>query len=58
MKYYWLPQSDFRDGSNPEIERVKADFRFTPESGPKSDIAPCPKSATSRHAPKLGIISK
>src|SRR6478736_3242095 len=29
---------------------LRADvFRFTPESGLKSDIAPCPKSANRRH---------
>jgi hypothetical protein len=26
-----------------------ADFCFAPESGLKSDIAPCPKSANKRH---------
>jgi hypothetical protein len=30
-----------------EVELAGADFRFTPESGLKSDIAPCPKSANS-----------
>ena len=34
-------------GSNSEVKLADADFRFTPESGLKSDIGPCPKSATS-----------
>ena len=32
----------FRSGSNSEVELVDVDFRFTPESGLNSDIAPCP----------------
>ena len=28
-----------------DLTAPKSDFRFTPESGLKSDIAPCPKSA-------------
>ena len=32
-------------GSNSEVELADADFRFTPESGLRADIAPCPKSA-------------
>src|SRR5467141_3928988 len=34
-------------GSKPDLTAPKTDFRFTPESGLKSDIAPCPKSANS-----------
>jgi hypothetical protein len=32
-------------GSKADLTAPKSDFRFTPESGLKSDIAPCPKSA-------------
>jgi hypothetical protein len=32
-------------GSKAALTAPKTDFRFTPESGLKSDIAPCPKSA-------------
>jgi hypothetical protein len=30
-----------RPGSKAEVELADADFRFTPESGLKSDIGPC-----------------
>src|SRR5882757_9194181 len=33
-------------GSSTDLTAPKFDFRFTPESGLKSDIAPCPKSAS------------
>src|SRR6478736_3907606 len=33
-------------GQNRKSSMRAYDFRFTPESGLKSDIAPCPKSAT------------
>jgi hypothetical protein len=36
-----------REGSDSEVELADADFRFTTESGLKSDIAACPKSASS-----------
>jgi hypothetical protein len=41
----------FRCGSKADLTAPKSDFRFTPESGLKSDIAPCPKSAIRRHGP-------
>jgi hypothetical protein len=34
-------------GPKADLTAPKADFRFTPESGLKWDIAACPKSATS-----------
>ena len=34
-----------RFGSKAALTALKTDFRFTPESGLKSDIALCPKSA-------------
>jgi hypothetical protein len=34
-----------RSGSNSEVELADADFRFAPDSGLKSDITRCPKSA-------------
>jgi len=32
-------------GSEADLTAPKSNVRFTPESGLKSDIAPCPKSA-------------
>jgi hypothetical protein len=32
-------------GSTTDLTALKADFRFTPESRLRADIAPCPKSA-------------
>src|SRR5207247_2960436 len=37
----------FRDGSKAALTAPKSNFRFTPEGGLRSDIAPCPKSADS-----------
>jgi hypothetical protein len=34
-------------GSKAALTAPKSNFRFTPESGLRSDIAPCPKSAIS-----------
>jgi hypothetical protein len=34
-----------RLGSKADLTTPKSDFRYTPESGLKTDIAPCPKSA-------------
>jgi hypothetical protein len=36
---------DDRLGSKAELTAPKSDFRYTPESGLKTDIAACPKSA-------------
>src|SRR6478735_6132829 len=33
---------DFRCGSSTDLAAPKFDFRSSPESGPKSDIWPCP----------------
>src|SRR6266404_1573253 len=33
---------DVRSGSTTDLTALKFDFRFTPESGLKSDISPCP----------------
>ncbi len=33
-------------GPKAALTAPKSNFRFTPESGLRSDIAPCPKSAT------------
>jgi hypothetical protein len=35
----------FRVGSSTDLTAPKSDFRFTPESGLKSDIRPCPVRA-------------
>src|SRR5712675_235394 len=35
--------------SSTDLTAPKSNFRFTPESGLKSDIRPCPKSAIDRH---------
>src|SRR5258708_5803892 len=35
-------------GSKAALTAPKSNFRFTPESGLRSDIAPCPKSAINR----------
>src|SRR6266403_3353614 len=37
-----------RGGSKAALTAPKTDFRYTPESGLKTDIVPCPKSATTR----------
>src|SRR5258708_6498591 len=37
-----------RSGSKAALTTPKSDFRYNPESGLKSDIAPCPKSARRR----------
>ena len=39
----WAPST----ASKADLTDPKSDFRFTPESGLNSDIAPCPKSANS-----------
>ena len=36
-----------QSGSKADLTAPKTDFRYTPESGLKTDIVPCPKSATS-----------
>jgi hypothetical protein len=36
---------DVSVGSKTEVTAPKSDFRFTPESGLKTDIAPCPFGA-------------
>ena len=36
---------DVRVGSKAALTAPKSNFRFTPDSGLRSDIAPCPKSA-------------
>jgi len=38
-------QTHVSSGSNPEVELAKADFRFTPVSGPHPASPACPKSA-------------
>jgi hypothetical protein len=37
--------ANVRNGSKAALTDPKPNFRFTPESGLNSDIAPCPKSA-------------
>src|SRR5258705_6660520 len=41
-------RSNVRRGSKAALTAPKSNFRFTPESGLRSDIAPCPKSANRR----------
>src|SRR6266436_5627663 len=41
----WLVHVFTQPGSKAALTAPKSDFRFTPESGLRSDIAPCPKSA-------------
>ncbi len=43
-RYIW-GTSDVRSGSKAALTAPKSNFRFTPESGLRSDIVPCPKSA-------------
>jgi hypothetical protein len=52
-------RSDVRFGSKAALTAPKSNFRFAPESGLKSDVAPCPKSAKSRlmHRNKKGDLS-
>ena len=38
---------DFRIGSKAALAAPKSDFSFTPESGLRADIGPCPFRATS-----------
>src|SRR5216684_8226077 len=42
----WLVHVFTQPGSKAALTAPKSNFRFTPESGLRSDIAPCPKSAT------------
>src|SRR5260370_2079637 len=44
-------------GPKADLTALKCDFRFTPESRLKSDIAPCPKSAKTRSLQRLGSCS-
>src|ERR1700675_3828326 len=44
----WI-RPNVRDGSKAALTPPKSDFRFAPGSGLNSDIARCPKGATSRH---------
>ncbi len=37
--------AEVADGSKAALTAPKSDFRYTPESGLKTDIVPCPKSA-------------
>src|SRR6266403_2875635 len=48
-----LTGRDFRIGSKAALTAPKSDFRFTPESGLKSDIAPRPKSANEQTPPTI-----
>jgi hypothetical protein len=41
-----------RDGSKAALTAPKSDFRFTPESRLNSDIAACPKGATTGLMPR------
>ncbi len=41
-------QSPCLNGSTTDLTAPKFDFRSSPKSGLKSDMAPCPKSANSR----------
>jgi len=38
---------NFRIGSTTDLTALKPDFRFTPESRLRADIAPCPVRASS-----------
>jgi hypothetical protein len=51
---------DVRSGSKADLTAPKSDFRFTPENGLKSDITPCPKSATTglMHCNMIGANRK
>src|SRR5258706_15462830 len=40
----WLVHVFTQPGSKAALTAPKSNFRFTPESGLRSDIAPCPKS--------------
>ena len=41
-----------------DLTAPKSDFRFTPESGLKSDISPCPFRAKSRHPSHRPVLAR
>jgi len=47
MESIYLGAADVSHGSKADLTGPKSDFRFTLESGLKSDIAPCPFRAMS-----------
>src|SRR5260370_15621646 len=49
---------DVRPGLSTDLTAPKLDFRSSPESGPKSDIGPCPKSAQKLTLLSLGDSGK
>jgi hypothetical protein len=53
-----LKADQFRKGSKAALSAPTSNFRFAPDSGLKSDIAPCLKSANRRqHPPRQAYYS-
>jgi hypothetical protein len=50
-------RGDFRSGSKVDLMAPKSDFRYTPETGLRADIAPCPKGANKRLMQRMQIAS-
>ena len=44
-------------GSKADLSAPKSDFRYTPDSGLKMDIAPCPFRANRRHRSRMAVQS-
>src|ERR1700741_5059753 len=54
---FWLCNTvNVRNGSSTDLTAPKSNFRSSPESGLKSDIAPCPKRANFGPTPKEGSV--
>jgi hypothetical protein len=60
MMNWPTPKPIRKVGSKADLTAPKSDFRYTPESGLKTDIAPCPKSANKRlmHCNKFDVVSR
>src|SRR5437762_6581738 len=53
----WLVHVFTQPGSKAALTAPKSNVRFTPESGLRSDIAPCPKSANSDASHRINLAS-
>jgi hypothetical protein len=50
--------SDVRVGSTTDLTALKPDFRFTPESRLRADIAPCPAANSGHHQVRASMQGK
>ena len=57
MESIYLGAADVSHGSKADLTGPKSDFRFTLESGLKSDIAPCPFRANNGSGELYSITS-